>query len=142
MTLEELNQLNDLRREIKTDQQRLEELRARAYGSTSNLSGAPSGGNNESRISRYYALIENLEKIIEEKIEESLREEARLLRYISTIPDILIRQIFTLRFADGLGWQDVAQRIGGGNSWKSISNMCYRYLDKTNSVKVEDKCGT
>ncbi len=133
MTLEELNQLNDLKREIVIEKGRLEALRTRVYGSTGRLSGAPGGGSNESRIARYYPLIESLEAVIEDKICQAICKAEALERYITEIPDSFMRQIFTLRFIDGLEWRDVAQRMGGGNSWKNISNMCYRYLQKENN---------
>jgi len=39
-----------------------------------------------------------------------------LERYIAGIDDSLIQQIFTLRFINRLSWQQVANRIGGGNT--------------------------
>lgn len=137
LTIKELNQLNDLKKEIIENKQRLATVRAKAYGSTGKISGAPGGaGSNEGRGSRYYPLIESLEAVIQAKIEETIREAERLERYIAEIPDSFTRRIFTLRFAEGLEWQDVAQKIGGGNSWRSISNICYRYIKRS---KVEDK---
>lgn len=139
VTLEELNQLNDLKKEIKDERDRLVTLRTKVYGSTGTLNGVPGGGNNESKISRYYPLISSIEAIIDEKILEALLQVERLERYIANIPDSYTRRIFTLRFVEGMEWQDVAQKIGGGNSWKSISNICYRYINRS---KDEDNCGT
>ena len=132
MTLKELSQLYYLNREIETDKERLERLRARVSDPSSpNLSGMPGGGSYENRFERYMAEIVDLEAIIEAKITQCLHERNRLERYIADIPDSLTRQIFTLRFVNGLSWRQVAFHVGGGNTEDSIRKRCYRFLKST-----------
>lgn len=139
MTLKELSQVYYLNREIEQDRERLEELRKKAQSpSGSNLSGTFSGGTAESNIERYTAEIIDIETIIQKKITQCLHERKRLERYIADIPDSLTRQIFTLRFVNGLSWNDCAARLGGNNTWKNISNICYRYIESTNNKDFED----
>ncbi len=134
MTLKELSQLYHLNREIELDQQRLAELRTKASSPSSpKFDGLPGGGfSRESRMSRYTDEIADLEAIISAKTIQSIHERNRLERYITTIPDSHTRQIFTLRFVEGLSWDAVAIRMGGSNSWKNLSNICYRYIEKSN----------
>ena len=134
MTLQELSQLYWLNREIERDVRRLEELKDRAYSvSASKITGMPRGGNIAgSTIDRNAAEIADLEAIIAAKITQCMHERNRLERYIANIPDSLTRQIFTLRFVNGLSWLQVAFSIGGANTEDSVKKICYRYVDREN----------
>lgn len=133
MTLKELSQLYYLNREIEMDKDRLEKLRALVSGpSGPNLTGMPGGGGRENRLERYIAEIVDLEAIISAKVTQCLHERGRLERYIADIPDSLTRQVFTLRFINGLSWDQCAAHIGGMNTGKNLSNICYRYIKRSN----------
>ena len=58
------------------------------------------------------------------------REREEILDYIDTIEDSLTRQIFRYRHIDGLSWQTIALRVGGGNTKDSVRKVHDRYLDK------------
>lgn len=129
MTLKELSQLYYLDREIELDRERLAELRADLLCPRSpDYDGMPRNPNPENALERCVAEIVDLEDVIRTKIEQRIYERARLERYISDIPDSLTRQIFTLRFIEGLTWEQVAARTGGNNTAKNCSNICYRYI--------------
>nr|DAI94457.1 MAG TPA: Protein of unknown function (DUF1492) [Caudoviricetes sp.] len=129
MTLKELSQLYYLDREIKLDRERLAELRSDLMNPKSpSYDGMPKSPNPDPAMERCVAEITDLEAIIQAKIEQRIYERARLERYISDIPDSLTRQIFTLRFIEGLTWEDVAAKAGGNNTAKNCSNICYRYI--------------
>lgn len=129
MTLKELSQLYYLDREIELDRERLAELRANLLCPRSpDYDGIPRNPNPENALERCVAEIVDLEDVIQAKIEQRIYERARLERYISDIPDSLTRQIFTLRFIEGLTWEDVAAKAGGNNTAKNCSNICYRYI--------------
>ena len=133
MTLKELSQLYYLNREIERDQERLEKLRARASApGAPGCDGMPKSPSFENRLERYIAEMVDLEAIIQAKITQCLHERARLERYIAEIPDSLTRQIFQLRFVDGLSWVQIAFSIGGGNTEGSVKMICYRYINKSN----------
>lgn len=69
-----------------------------------------------------------MKAIIAAKQQQCIHERGRLERYIADIPDSLTRQIFTLRFINGLTWYQVAMHIGGGNTEDSVRMACNRYL--------------
>lgn len=131
MTLKELSQLYYLNREIEMDQRRLEELRAKADSpSSGRLTGMPRNPTVENKIERYVAEIVDLSVIIATKQQQCIHERNRLERYISDISDSLTRQIFTLRFINGLNWVQVAAHIGGGNTELGVKQRFYRYIRK------------
>lgn len=131
MTLKELSQLYYLKREIAMDERRLEELRTKAASPPSpRLDGMPQGAGGESRVERFAVEAADLSAIIAAKREQCIHKRRRLERYISDIDDSLTRQIFTLRFVDGLSWVQVARRVGGSNTEKNVSVICYRYIKR------------
>jgi hypothetical protein len=54
----------------------------------------------------------------------------RIMRYVASIDDSLIRQVITYRHVDMMKWRDIAQKIGGGNSEDGIRMAYKRYLEK------------
>lgn len=131
MTLKELSQLYYLNREIEIDKARLEELRAKVSAPGSpNYDGMPKSPSYENRLERYIAEIVDLEAIISAKITQCLHERNRLERYIADIPDAYLRQIFTLRFINGLSWVQLAFSIGGDCTADGARMACNRYIKK------------
>lgn len=133
MTLQELSQLYYLNREIERDQERLEQLRIRAsVPGSSNYDGMLKSPGFENRLERYIAEIVDLEAILQAKITQCLHERNRLERYVAEIPDSLTRQIFELRFINGLTWMQIAFNVGGGNTEEGVRKRVYRYLEQEN----------
>ena len=128
MTLKELSQLYWLNREIEMDQQRLRELELKALPGAQVLTGMPHAPGVVDKVGTYAAEIADLRGIIEAKHQQCLYERSRLERYISSINDSLLRQIFTYRFVNGLPWEQVAACIGGGNNAGNVRMLCYRYI--------------
>ena len=136
MTLKELSQLYHLTREIEADQKRLDELTNLIGPSTAEYSDMPRGPfNPTSKVERLAAEIIDLKAIIAARQIQCIHERARVERWISTIPDSLTRQIFQLRFADGMSWVAVAERVGGEMTDYAVKKRCYRFL-KDSTVKI------
>lgn len=49
-------------------------------------------------------------------------------------PDAHMRRILQLRYVQGLSWDEVAARIGGGNTEDSVRKAAGRYLAKKGST--------
>lgn len=131
MTLKELSQLYWLNREIEMDMDRLQDLESKAaVPKSQNLDGMPHNSGYGDSVARMVAEIVDLKAIIAAKQQQCIHERSRLERYIADIPDSLTRQVFSLRFINGLGWAQVAASVGGGNTESAVKKRCYRYLDK------------
>lgn len=48
--------------------------------------------------------------------------------FIASIKDSHMRRIISLRVVDGLSWNKVANRIGGGNTEDSVKKAFYRFV--------------
>ncbi len=60
-----------------------------------------------------------IKKILEQYIDlqqEKKDKEAAVEQYINSVEDSRMRSILTYRYIDGLSWQQVANKIGGGNT--------------------------
>ena len=128
MTLKELSQLYYIKKEIEASKNRLAVLRAKMTGGNFLMNGMPKNTGTENKIERYIVEAIDLEEIIKTKIIQCIYERKKLEQYISGIYDSLTRQIFSLRFVDGMSWEQVALNIGGGISEESVRKRVYRYL--------------
>jgi len=132
MTQKEVSQYYWLCKEIKLDEERLEELKLEAYNQKSpSLSGMPRGSEVTSKVERYAVEITDLEAIIAAKRLQCIHERNRIERFIADIPDSMTRMIFTLRSIKCLTWRQVAQRMGGPMSEENAKQIFSRYLRST-----------
>ena len=131
MTLKELSQLYYLNREIELKQCQLRELEVKALPGAQVITGMPHGTGVVDKVGELAAEIADLRGIIEAKHQQCLYERNRLMRYIDSIDDSLLRLIFTYRFVNGLPWEQVAACIGGNNNAGNVKMACYRYLKQT-----------
>lgn len=128
MTKKELSQLYWLNHEIEMDQQRLDELETAASSPKSpNYDGMPHAPGYGDSTARMVAEIVDLKAIIAAKQLQCIHERNRLERYIADIPDSMLRQIFALRYINGLSWHQVAMHVGG-NTADSVRMRVDRYL--------------
>lgn len=161
MTVKELSKLYWLKEEVKRAEQKIAEQRAyiadheqriaemRAdlgnIGSPE-LSDMPKGTEVHSQVEnsvlRVLAQEENLLKERETLMQDEYFLSARrvlvaeaqrdLNIYINSIPDPVLRLIFSYRFVDCYSWAEVAERMGKYEE-DTVKKMCYRYLKEENA---------
>ena len=112
MNKRELSQLYYLNREIEEQQRRLQELEALATSCTSHITGMPKTQGVVDRIAGYVAEIADLRNLLDLNIKKCFFELNRLNRYINGIEDSQMRLILSLRYINGLSWQQIAFSIG------------------------------
>lgn len=112
MTKKELSQLYWLNREIEEKKRKLSELEAAASGCTAKITGLPHVGGAHDKIGDLAILIAEQRDLIDLKVRQSVVEYNRLNRYIASVDDVQMRTILSLRYINGLSWQQVAFGIG------------------------------
>ena len=129
MTIRELSQLYHLNLEIQEETERLNHLEAAAGDTSIKISGLPHtiGISNKTAIA---AEIADCRNIIETKTQAAVAEYKRLIRYIASVEDSLMRRILELRYIDGKTWWTVAYEIGGNNTADGIRMAVQRFLSK------------
>lgn len=143
----ELNkmQLADLEKELEQDRERLAGLRRSLDGLASpKLDGMPHGSNVsspventveqimmlEAALTRKHDALVNLTARISARQTLIILERDKLEQYIGAMEDAHMRQVFTLRFVNGLPWEQVAASLGPGYMGASVKKACYRYIRK------------
>ena len=53
-----------------------------------------------------------------------------LRNYIANIDDALTRRVFELRYIKQYSWEQVARKVGGGNTAEAVRKRHNRYLQK------------
>ena len=138
-------QLADLEAQLERDTMELKDLRRNMDGLASpNLDGLPHGSDVHSPVENTVEHIMKLEAALSKKHDALVNltarisarqtliilERDRLEQYIGTVDDSHLRQIFTLRFVNGLPWEQVAASIGAGYLPETVRKACYRYIRK------------
>lgn len=112
MTKKELSKLYWLNREIEEDKRKLAELEVAAVSSTAKITGLPHVTGAHDKVGNMAILIAEQCNMIELKVQQSVIEYNRITRYINSIDDVQMRMILSLRYVNGLSWQQVAFAIG------------------------------
>lgn len=128
LTKKELSELYWLNREIEEEQRKLAELKVAATDCTAKITGLPHVSGTHDKIGDLSILIAEQKDLIELKVKQSIIEYNRLNRYIKDIPDAQMRMILSLRYVNGLTWQQVADSIGEGNTADAIRKKHDKFL--------------
>ena len=112
MSMQELKGLYYLKKEIKEQQRRLDELETAATACTAKITGLPSGRGISDKIGNYAAQIADLKGLLDLNLKKCFYELNRLERFIQSVEDSQMRTILTLRYIKGLSWQRIAYAIG------------------------------
>ena len=144
MTIEKLNKIKTLRKEINSISVRIAETYAEATSATSQgLKRAVivgKDGKKESctvlstsirlpggvsdKVSKCAVEVTAL-KNEKSKLE---RRRGRLIAYIHAVPDVYIREIMIQRFIKERTWAEVALKFGGGNTEDGVRQAVKRFL--------------
>lgn len=153
MTLHELNNLRYIDGEIRMLAEKIEELYTLAERATPSVTTytrtnpdtgkketciLPLSGGAGGRHSRTENAVEAIDKekqLLRETLTKRQQEKQKLLKFIDTIPDCQIRQIFTYRFVNTMTWGQVAWKLGGGNTADGVRKRVTRYMNAVNMPK-------
>lgn len=136
MRKQQLKQLRHLKSEIKLLKKQIEEL---DYTIASDVvrGSMPYFPYIEQKIritgisyDDYKRRLSRLRRRLQRRLDELMELVEETNEYIHTIDDSLIRQILSLRYINGLTWEQVAAHIGGGNTADSVRMMHNRYLQE------------
>lgn len=138
MTKKELSQLYYLKKEIKHQQQRLEELETLATSCTTKIiTGLPHGTGINDKICKYAAQIADLKGLLDLNLKKCFYELNRINRFIESIPDSEMRMILTLRYIQNLSWQKISFIIGYQD--ESVPRKRHdRFLRKTKMTEMSE----
>lgn len=134
MDKEQLSQLRYLKREIEMLKSQIEDLDYNM--TTDSVKGSNPYFPYEERnfiikgigYKEYDNKLNRLQRKLNRRVEELMDLVEEMNEYIENIDDSLIRQIITLRYVNGLSWNQVAVSIGGNNTADSVRKVAERFL--------------
>lgn len=129
MTQKELSQLYYLNREIEQLQAKIDEIETKAESTTKPITGMPNVPGITDRTGKYAIELAHLKSVLEVNIKKCFYERDRLDAYIQSIPDSQMRMILSLRYINGLSWEQVAASIGGISA-EGAKKKNYRFIQK------------
>ena len=130
MTREELKQIYYLNKEVKMWQKELERLQCMSLIKRQQITGMPHVPGVSDKVGDLAATMADIEAIIRGKLAEIQIQRRKIIEYINSIDDSLLRQITFLRNVSCMTWEQVAASIGGGNTPDSVRKMYNRFLEK------------
>lgn len=130
MTWDDLKSLRHIDEEIEEMRNRIMALRCQAESTTAPFNDMPKGSGVSDKVGRIAAEIADLLTIYEDDLLRQIETLKELQAYTKGISDSYIRRIISLHFVDGYSWQQVANRIGGGNTSSSVRMAAKRYVEK------------
>ena len=135
MTITRLNQYRDLRREVDMLENEVRHLREQA---SEQISDTVTASAPEWPYVRHTVVVKGTPPM-----PTKLRRRIRRLKdrrahlddeleeidiWIAHVPDSMTRQIIWMRYLQGLSWQQVATRMGGGNTADGMRKKIERFL--------------
>ena len=130
MTKHDLSQLYHLTKEIDEVKQRILDLESLCTSGVSHISGMPSRAGMDDKVARYAVEIADLKVQLEIMLVERLHALSILTQYINSVQDSQIRLILSLRYIQRYTWTQVAAKVGGGNSDKTVQMAVGRHLKR------------
>jgi hypothetical protein len=108
----------------------LEELESLAASCSQKLTNMQRTPGFSDKVSKYATEIADLKNLIDINIKKCFFEFNKINKFICTIEDSFIRQIFSLRYISGMSWCKIARLIGGFNTEDSVRMAHNRFLWK------------
>lgn len=132
MTRKQLSQIYYLEKEQKMWKEKLKELEAASLIKGQEITGMPfaNTGETSDRVMSLIIRKQTIVAIIEEMQERIDKQKEDIYEYINTIDDSLLRQIVVYRCVSCMGWVQVANQIGGGNTAESVRKIYERSIPK------------
>lgn len=127
MTREELKQIYYLNKEVKMWQKELERLQCMSLIKGQQITGMPHVPGVSDKVGDLAATMADIEVIIRGKLAEIQMQRKRIIEYINSIDDSLLRQIIFLRNVSCMSWNQIANELGSNeNCVKQIYSRHFR----------------
>ena len=127
MTKEELKQIYYLNKEVKMWQKELERLQCMSLIKGQQITGMPHVPGVSDKVGDLAATMADIETIIRGKLAEIQMQRKRIIEYINSIDDSLLRQIIFLRNVSCMSWNQIANELGSNeNCVKQIYSRHFR----------------
>jgi hypothetical protein len=130
MTKEELNQIYYLEKEIEMWRKALNRLQSRSLLPSQEITGMPFGTGTSDKVGNHAVTEVDIIDKIEALQKKAIEEQYKVLNYIQTIDDSLMKQIIYHRHVLCMKWNEVAKALESSNSPDNLRMMHDRFLEE------------
>jgi hypothetical protein len=108
----------------------LKKLNSKSLVGSPPITGLPSGGKLTDKVSDLAIKNADIQATIYDLLSVIKVQEKKIIEYIKTIDDSLVRQIIYLRCISLKRWEEIAAEIGGNNTAENVRQMYKRFFEK------------
>ena len=130
MTKEELNQIYYLEKEIEMWRKALNRLQSRSLLPSQEITDMPFGTGISDKVGNHAVTEVDIEDKIKALQKKAIEEQYKVLEYIETIDDSLMKQIIYHRHVLCMKWNEVAKALESSNSPDNLRIMHDRFLEE------------
>jgi hypothetical protein len=131
ITKSELAEVSRISREIKMWDKELENIKNKSIVKAQRLTGLPFGGECSDKVGETATDIVMYQKLVMELIGKLEEKRAKIIEFIVTVDDTIMRQILYLRCIECNDWVDIGIKLG--YDFKYVRNKYYKFL-KDNEI--------
>lgn len=128
MTVEEINSIYYINKEIEQIQKELYDLKTKNFYKSNILTGMPKGNSEHDIFSDYAEDIKTLEDMLHYNLKKLQMERKKMEEFLSSIEDVELRLIVRLRAVNNMKWEEIGAELGMERT--TVSKKFYRFFRK------------
>ncbi len=128
MTVEEINNIYYINKEIEQIQKELYDLKTKNFYKSNILTGMPKGNSEHDIFSDYAEDIKTLEDMLHYNLKKLQMERKKMEEFLSSIEDVELRLIVRLRAVNNMKWEEIGAELGMERT--TVSKKFYRFFRK------------
>lgn len=128
MTVEEINNIYYINKEIEQIQKELYDLKTKNFYKSNILTGMPKGNSERDIFSDYVEDIKTLEDMLHYNLKKLQIERKKMEEFLSSIEDVELRLIVRLRAVNNMKWEEIGAELGMERT--TVSKKFYKFFRK------------
>ena len=128
MTVEEINSIYYINKEIEHIQRELYDLKTKNFYKSNVLTGMPKGNSERDIFSDYAEDIKTLEDMLHYNLKKFQMERKKMEEFLSSIEDAELRLIVRLRAVNNMSWEEIGAQMRMDR--RTASRKFYKFFRK------------
>lgn len=128
MTVEEINSIYYINKEIEQIQRELYDLKTKNFYKSNVLTGMPKGNLKHDIFSDYAEDIKTLEDMLHYSLKKLQIERKKIEKFLSLIEDAELRLIIRLRAVNNMSWEEIGEELRMHRT--TVSKKYYKFFRK------------
>lgn len=128
MTVEEINSIYYINKEIEHIQRELYDLKTKNFYKPNILTGMPKGNSERDIFSDYVEDIKTLEDMLHYNLKMLQTERKKIEKFLSSIEDVELRLVIRLRAVNNMNWEEIGAELGMSRT--TVSRKFYKFFKK------------